>query len=250
MNNDLENFINSNRHAFDRRIPDPAVLERIQQQMMTGNKKKQETIVLPMRMVKWAAACCILLAGAAIFWMMEKEPAQKQTARTVAEKPVKVPETTEPVTEMAAIDQPAKKEAFTAAEPSAQKQVLFAKLNDMESTSQRLKAAAAFDRITNTDHDIVDALVKTMNTDPSTNVRLAALDALGKFSKETYVKKKLLAALGKQTDPMVQISLIELLTRMRESSILQELDKLVNDGNTMDAVKDRAYSSIFKLRSS
>jgi HEAT repeat protein len=182
--------------------------------------------------------------------MMEKEPAQKQTARAVAEKPVTVPAIKEQVTEMAAIDQPSKKEAFTVAEPSAQKQVLFARLNDMESTSQRLKAAAAFDQITNTDHDIVDALVKTMNTDPSTNVRLAALDALGKFSKETYVKKKLLTSLGKQTDPMVQISLIELLTRMRESSILNELDKLVNDGNTMDAVKDRAYSSIFKLRSS
>lgn len=249
MNNDLENFINKNREAFDRRIPDPAVMERIQQEMMTGNKKKQEAIVLPMRVVKWAAACCILLAGVAIFRMLEKEPVQKQTAATTIEKPVTVPETKEAPTETAAIDQPVKKE-FTAPGPSAEKQVLFAKLNDMGSTSQRLKAAAAFDQITNTDHDIVDALVKTMNTDPSTNVRLAALDALGKFSKETYVKKKLLAALGKQTDPMVQISLIELLTRMRESSILHELDKLVNDGNTMDAVKDRAYSSIFKLRSS
>lgn len=249
MNNDLENFINRHRNAFDQRTPDPAVLEKIQQQMQTASKKKSQTIVLPMRVVKWAAACCILLAGAAVLRIMQKEPAQKLTAKITVEKPVAVPETKEPSTEMAVVDQPVKKEMETTAQPS-EKQVLFAKLNDMESTSRRINAAAALDRITNTDHDIVDALIKTMNTDPSTNVRLAALDALGKFSKETYVKKKLVASLEKQKDPMVQISLIELLTRMRESSILKELDKLVSDGNTMDAVKDRAYSSIFKLRAS
>lgn len=249
MNNELENFINKNRNAFDQRTPDPAVLEKIQQQMQAGSKKKPQTIVLPMRVVKWAAACCILLAGAAIFWLVQKEPVQKITAKAVTETQVTVPAATETSPETAAIEQPVKKD-LPETEPSSEKQVLFAKLNDMGSTSRRLDATAAFDRITNTDHDIVDALVKTMNTDPSTNVRLAALDALGKFSKETYVKKKLVASLEKQKDPMVQISLIELLTRMRESSILKELDKLVSDGNTMDAVKDRAYSSIFKLRAS
>jgi hypothetical protein len=63
------------------------------------------------------------------------------------------------------------------------------------------------------------------------------------------VKKKLVGSLKKQNDPMVQIALIELLTSMREKSILRELDKIVNDTRTIEAVKDHAYSSIFTLRS-
>jgi HEAT repeat protein len=101
----------------------------------------------------------------------------------------------------------------------------------------------------NEDNDIIDALTKTLNTDPNTNVRLAALDALSEFYRESYVKKKLISALKKQTDPMVQISLIKLLTQMREHSILKELDKMVKDGSTPEAVKDHAYESIFLLRS-
>jgi hypothetical protein len=119
----------------------------------------------------------------------------------------------------------------------------------MGSPSQRMRAAIQAYEMKDTDKEIVDALVKTMNTDPNTNVRLAALDALAKFHREPYVKKQLLGAMSKQKDPMVQIGLIELLTKMKQTSILKELDKMVKDGNTMEAVKDQAYSSIFTLRS-
>ena len=107
-----------------------------------------------------------------------------------------------------------------------------------------------FYKLKNTGNDIVDALVNTLNTDPNANVRLAALDGLTRFYRDDYVRKKLIASLKKQQDPLVQIALIDLLTRMRESGILSELEKIVNDENTQKAVKDCAYSGIIQLRSS
>ncbi|WP_379086092.1 hypothetical protein [Pedobacter sp. UC225_65] len=47
---------------------------------------------------------------------------------------------------------------------------------------------------------------------------------------------------------MVQIALIGLLTRMKESAILSELEQMVRDKDTMDAVKERAYTSMFELK--
>jgi hypothetical protein len=48
---------------------------------------------------------------------------------------------------------------------------------------------------------------------------------------------------------MVQVELIQVLTKMKQTSILSELEKLVKDANTNEAVKDRAYSSILTLGS-
>jgi hypothetical protein len=101
----------------------------------------------------------------------------------------------------------------------------------------------------NAGNDIVDALTETLNNDPSANVRLAALDGLTRFYRNGYVRKKLIASLKKQQDPLVQIALINLLTQMRELGILTELDKIVNNENTDKAVKDCAYSGIIQLHS-
>jgi hypothetical protein len=259
MKSELEEFISHNRESLDTRVPSPAVLERLQQQLKQAAPKKEKAIVIPMKMVRWAAAACIILIGGAIFWVSQKETPSVQTAAVITEKKkAVVPENTTPAsTETATVTKEVPAQLVSKRnntseieeENNLRKTMLFAKLNNMESPSQRLTAASQVNQLKEADTDIVDALVKTMTNDPSTNVRLAALDALGRFYRETYVKKKLLSSLSKQTDPMVQIGLIELLTKMKERSILKQLDKIVNDGNTMQAVKDQAYTSIFTLRS-
>jgi HEAT repeat protein len=264
MSNEFEKFIESNREAFETRTPDPAVLERIHAQMRAS--KKKQGILIPMKAVRWAiAASVILVAGVGGFWMLQKQ--QPAATTTVVannnNEPLTKPSTSpteQPVTndienkKETAVKYPAvrvhqERPDRVEAELAANRQVLFAKLNDMESPGQRITGATLANKLKNTDKEIVDVLVRTMNTDPNTNVRLAALDALSKFHRESYVKKQLVASLEKQKDPMVQIELIQLLTRMRETSILKELDKIIEDGNTLKAVKDNAYSSIFTLRS-
>jgi HEAT repeat protein len=124
---------------------------------------------------------------------------------------------------------------------------MMAKLANDQSASQRIQGVNVSIRMEKAGDDIVRALVKTMNEDPNTNVRLAALGALGRFSHEPGVKAMLVASLARQKDPVVQISLIQLLVQMKEKSVVDDLKKIVDDENSMQAVKDEAYSGILRL---
>jgi hypothetical protein len=132
-------------------------------------------------------------------------------------------------------------------EMESTKRIMMAMLDNQQSASQRVLGATAAYHMEKADDQIITALVKTMNDDPNTNVRMAALEALGKFSHQTEVRKALIVSLGTQKDPIVQIALIQLLVKMREKSAVKDLEKIVDDAKTMKAVKDEAYSGLMKL---
>ncbi|HEY8934956.1 MAG TPA: HEAT repeat domain-containing protein, partial [Cyclobacteriaceae bacterium] len=79
------------------------------------------------------------------------------------------------------------------------------------------------------------------------NVRLAALDALGKFHQQESVRKALIASLSIQKDPVVQISLIRLMVEMKEKGIVTQLQKITTDSETLPAVKDEAQAGLLRL---
>jgi HEAT repeat protein len=97
------------------------------------------------------------------------------------------------------------------------------------------------------DDEIVKVLVKTMNEDTNTNVRLAAMEALSKFGHEAQVRNALIRSLTEQKDPVVQIALIQLLVKMKEKGVVKQLEQMTKDASTMKAVKDEAYTGILKL---
>lgn len=259
MSNEFEKFIQNNREDFDDQIPDPAVLERIQHEMAGGSKK--QGVFISMNTIRWAAAC-LLLAGAGTFFLLKTSEPIKNVAKTevihdtvasedtselkTAEEPVKSVETEQQP------GMPKVQQQYAAYEkPSGMdnRQVMFAKLNNSESPGQRIMGVEQAYKLQSTDKEIVDVLVKTMNTDPNTNVRLAALDALSQFHRVNYVKQQLIASLKIQKDPMVQIGLIQLLTGMKQTVILNDLEKIANDDSVLKEVRDQAYSSIFQLES-
>ncbi|MBS1681114.1 MAG: HEAT repeat domain-containing protein [Bacteroidetes bacterium] len=131
-------------------------------------------------------------------------------------------------------------------EMESQKNLMMAMLEN-QSASQRLTGATVAYDMKQADDDIVNALVKSMNEDTNTNVRLAALEALGKFYQQPHVRSQLVLSLATQKDPMVQIALIRLLVKMKEKQVLNELEKITRDNNVMKAVKDEAHFGILKL---
>jgi hypothetical protein len=270
----LEEFIQSNRDHFDTKAPDPAVLSRVLKQLQQKEKLKPGGIVIPFRVIRWAAAVLALIGFGATFWILQKkdEPVavvkinssaqQQQFSKLRAKLPkqaepaagteVKAQESASPT--LAEQDLKIRKQTLLAKlraqHLNAQKQVIFAELNDMDSPANRIKAVSRAHNFYKNGHDIVDALIERLNTDPNANVRLAALDGLNQFYRENYVRKKLLASLKKQQDPVVQIALINLLTNIRESGILEELERMSKDEKTQQIVKDCAYSGIIRLQSS
>jgi hypothetical protein len=279
MKNKLEKFIDEHSGELDHRTPDPVVLGRIMQQInqpeVTENKPagKKTGIVVSFRAMRWLAAACLVLIAGAIFWKVQQKPEVQsgQITKVIRkEKPDTVISRAEPVPaeQFAQSQQPVNPHRFAEIDQdiAARKnrvgsqvqkmggapvrQVLLVKLENQTSPASRIAALSRIDKPDAISHDVVDVLVKTLNSDPNSNVRLAAMDGLSKFYREGYVRKQLVNSLKKQQDPVVQIALISLLTKMRESAILTELESLVKDDNTMDAVKESAYNGIFELRGS
>ena len=128
------------------------------------------------------------------------------------------------------------------------KQLLIGMLDNQNSASQRVEGATvAYKSVVKADDEIVNALVKAMNDDPNTNVRMAALEALRKFQHQPYVRKMLVASLSTQKDPMVQIALIRLMVEMKEKGVTEELQRITTEEGVLPAVKDEAHIGLMRL---
>jgi hypothetical protein len=95
--------------------------------------------------------------------------------------------------------------------------------------------------------EIYKVLIRTMNEDANSNVRLAAIEALRKFSDDPDVKRALIHALGKQHDPVVQITLIQIMVELRAKDAIEPLQKIIDNETMLDAVKDEAHRGILQL---
>lgn len=118
-----------------------------------------------------------------------------------------------------------------------------------KSTSQRIKAVNMSYDMNTPSQGILDALINTMNTDKSSNVRLAAVTALEKFTTDEKVINAFINSLGVQEDPTVTIALINILASIKEQNAIKPLEQLLNDEKHMQFVKDEAQVGIFKLTS-
>lgn len=127
------------------------------------------------------------------------------------------------------------------------KLAMMSMLKDQQSASQRVLGATVAFNMEKPDDEIVHALIRAMNHDANTNVRLAALEALGKFHQDPMVRKALIASLSTQKDPLVQITLIRLLVGMKEKSTVRELQHIITDEKTIKEVKDEAHAGLLRL---
>jgi hypothetical protein len=125
-------------------------------------------------------------------------------------------------------------------------QHLVSMINDTQSPAQRLRGVRAAEE-ENVTNDIIAVLVKTLNEDENTNVRMAALDALRKFYQEPVVRKALISSLPKQTDPVIQIALIQVLVEMKEKGALKSLQQIIDKEELIPAVKDEAQMGVLVL---
>jgi hypothetical protein len=127
------------------------------------------------------------------------------------------------------------------------KQLVMTQLNNTQSASQRISAVYSTEEITKPDLDILRLLIRTMNEDPSSNVRMASLEALSKYYSFPEVREAFIQSMKFQKDPVVQIALIQLLVQRKEKVILQDLQNITAQNNIIKAVRDEAYKGIFKL---
>jgi hypothetical protein len=93
--------------------------------------------------------------------------------------------------------------------------------------------------------ELIDALVYTMNSDKNVNVRLAAISALsGMVVDNNRVKSELINSLSVQKNPLLQISLIQVLTESGVAEAKEKIELISEDEGTNQNVKEYAKNMI------
>lgn len=123
------------------------------------------------------------------------------------------------------------------------KATMFTMLKD-ESSSGRIQAVRYVDELDKPDQNVIDVLVKTLNNDKNVNVRMAAAYALSKFADQRTVCDSLVKSLSLQSDPILQVTLINILAERKEKSALKPIQEIIANRSTMKEVRDVAQNSL------
>lgn len=127
------------------------------------------------------------------------------------------------------------------------KEMMMLSMLEKESATERLKAVSLTSDMNQVSKKVTDALFKTLNGDENVNVRLAALDVLMNYAKDSEVRTGLIKSISVQDSPLVQVALAELMVTLQEKKSVTELKKLLQSDKTPKEVKGKIEKSISVL---
>ena len=128
------------------------------------------------------------------------------------------------------------------------RQLVALSLLQQQSASERLRGVTWAYRAEPSDTEVLSALVSAVSHDASVNVRLAAVDALHAFSASPVMQQAVREALPKQTTPIVQVALIDLLVDLKQRDAAAELRKLAAEDSVDAGVRQRAQWALERLQ--
>ncbi|WP_052732525.1 zf-HC2 domain-containing protein [Hymenobacter terrenus] len=115
------------------------------------------------------------------------------------------------------------------------------------SASDRIQLVTNSTKVTEPGDATVQVLLNTLNFDPSPNVRLAACEALYRLRDDPRVREGLTNSLPLQTDPNVQIALIDMVVSLRVRRAVPQLERLAKRPDALPVVRAQAEAGIGKL---
>jgi hypothetical protein len=124
-----------------------------------------------------------------------------------------------------------------------------ASLLQQKTTSERMQTVLATLDLKSPDRKVLSDLVGALAFDPSVNVRLSAVEALAPHADDTLVRAGLVSALSRESAPLVQVAMIELLTSVREPDAAPVFDRLSRDEAADKNVREAARRGLAVLRS-
>ena len=130
---------------------------------------------------------------------------------------------------------------------SAMRKVLAFEQIPQTSASERIQAVNQSYELSQVDQDITALLANVLNFDVNVNVRLAALQALLRFENEPGVHQTLIQSLSIQTDPNIQIRLIEALVALKEKRAVEPMQQLARNQEVIEIVRLKAREGLNTL---
>jgi hypothetical protein len=122
---------------------------------------------------------------------------------------------------------------------SSQNEMLFALLG-RKSASDRIQGVNTAYEMKSLPDTVLTALIKTLDSDPNANVRMAVVDAMNKFGKSASVREQMLLSLRKQNDEAVQIALIDFMVSYKERRAAPIFASIANSEYVSANLKERA----------
>lgn len=96
--------------------------------------------------------------------------------------------------------------------------------------------------------DFPEALVERIAHDPSSEVRLAAVEALYLFADSPHLVERLEEALMRQDRPEVRLALVDLLAALREKRAAEALRRLLQGGHLEPGTRHHVEQRLRELR--
>jgi hypothetical protein len=129
-------------------------------------------------------------------------------------------------------------------EVQSMKELVMLNMLKHESPSQRIQAVNYTDDIQAPDVKVLNALTETLNNDKNINVRMAAAYSLAKYADRQSVRDSMVASLSRQTEPIIQVVLMNILVEKRETGAIKPIQKIISDEKSMKEVKDVAQKGL------
>jgi hypothetical protein len=120
------------------------------------------------------------------------------------------------------------------------RQLVALSLLQQQSASDRLRGVTYSYRVQPSDTEMLSALLRTVNSDPSINVRLAAVDALRPFLDSPVARRGIAQSLAKQSSPLMQAALLDLVREVRDTEAAGTVQALLGSSDLDETVRQRA----------
>jgi hypothetical protein len=112
---------------------------------------------------------------------------------------------------------------------------------------ERIKAVNMVDEFETPAFPIIESLLNILNNDTNDNVRLLALEVLTRYTSIPEVRDGLVSTIAKQTSPMIQLRLTEIMLAIKEKRAAPELEKILQNTQINYIVKGKINDAISVL---
>jgi len=120
-------------------------------------------------------------------------------------------------------------------------------LLENHSPSQRLRGIQWSQQINEPGDRLITELSQTLRDDDNVNVRLAAVDAMGRFSGLPQVRSALYETVLEESHPLVQVHLIDVMLITRSSDTPLVIEQLLEDPELTEVVRVKANAALAEM---
>lgn len=132
-------------------------------------------------------------------------------------------------------------------EVSQMREVMMLSLLDNDSVTERLKAVNVSMEMQPADNKVADALLKTLQSDPNVNVRLAAIEALLHHASQPRVREGLVNAISMQKSPVIQAALADAMLMLQEKRSVEKFKKLLDQNDLDRGLRQKLQNTVTAL---